>query len=67
MSTNRYYSPSTRGFYTTERHGDQVPKDATRLATGEYEKWADYGGEIAGITAGGLLVMAPPPVPIPIE
>jgi len=41
-----HYSPSTRGFYTTEIHGDNVPGDAVEVSGDQYA--ALMGGQASG-------------------
>ncbi|CUJ55369.1 Uncharacterised protein [Achromobacter sp. 2789STDY5608621] len=65
MSVQRFYSPSQAGFYTLEWHGGMMPADVVELAPGEFERWGDTGGEIAGVSLDGVLVMAQPQAPRP--
>lgn len=40
-------SPSTRGFYSHEDHGDNIPSDAVEISDEKYRELLD--GEIAGL------------------
>ncbi|CUJ98408.1 Uncharacterised protein [Achromobacter sp. 2789STDY5608615] len=60
-----YYSEEKKGFYSLEVHGeDGMPSDAVKLAPGEYEAWGESGGEIAGVTPNGVILMAEPRPPV---
>lgn len=59
-----YYSPSTRGFYSDDFHGDAIPEDRAELAEEEYQALLDgqASGKFIVPGEGGLpvLVDAPP-------
>ena len=59
-----YYSPSTRGFYSDDFHGDAIPEDKVELSEEEYQALLDgqAGGKFIVPGEGGLpiLVDAPP-------
>nr|BDD44057.1 hypothetical protein 3 [Prochloraceae cyanobacterium] len=62
-----HYSEERKGFFSPRVHGEKgMPTDAVKLAEGVYEGWCETGGEIAGVTEAGVLIMAPPPDPVPI-
>ncbi|MBO9332921.1 phage tail protein [Achromobacter xylosoxidans] len=59
-----YYSPSTRGFYSDDFHGDAIPEDRVELAEERYQALLDgqASGKFIVPGEGGLpvLVDAPP-------
>lgn len=60
-----YYSPSTRGFYDPETHGDSIPADAVQV-TPEQRAALLFGqtqGQLIVPDADGRPVLADPPVP----
>lgn len=58
-----FYSPSTRGFYVTEIHGDAIPSDAIEI-TAEYHQELMQGqceGKQIQNDANGYPVLGPVP------
>lgn len=40
-----YYSPETKGFYSDEMHGDQVPKDAFEITEEKHKELLENQGK----------------------
>jgi len=62
-----FYAKSTRGFYSTEIHGDNIPSDAVEITTEEYAALlaGQSAGQIIVADADGKPVLQDPPPPAP--
>jgi hypothetical protein len=63
-----FYSPSTRGFYVSDLHGDAIPADAVGITP--EERAALRAGESQGqriVAESGRLVLEPAPLPTHAE
>ena len=64
-----YYSPSTRGFYDSAIHGDNIPPDAVDVTTEAHAALMQAQSEGKAIVPGpdGRPVAADPPPPTPTQ
>lgn len=63
---NKYYSPSTRGFYADEIHGDSIPANAVEITTEQYQALlaGQSSGKLIQADADGYPILVdPPPAP----
>jgi hypothetical protein len=61
-----HYSPSTRGFYLTTIHGDNIPADATEITDAEHQALLagqSQGKRITADANGRPVLQDPPPAP----
>jgi len=58
-----FYSDTTKGFYTPDIHGDNIPKDAVELSTEAYTALLDgqKEGKIIAVDSAGIPVLIDPP------
>lgn len=63
-----FYSASTKGFYSTEIHGDNIPSDVVEITEKEWSDLLDgqsTGKEIVPDEHGHPILRDPPPVVLP--
>lgn len=60
-----FYSQSTRGFYTPEIHGDNIPADAVEITAEQHAALLDgqAAGKVITPDENGFPVLADPPPP----
>jgi hypothetical protein len=63
------YSPSTRGFYDSVIHGENVPDDSIDLSDDEYQELIDgqSHGKVITVDANSRLVLQDPPAPTSLQ